>query len=213
MRWAKIYTCCNVIMFIDWNIHYLLFLPVFLLCIFHFFAWLFKCLPYQCQTLLDDKLEPLRLTDEQLEDFSLMLTSQPCSSVEAESSCQRMFPGYAMPGAIVDDLSAKEWEREQRRLSNETKARQPFHRVSSPTRRASAPKSPIDTPVGTNRENSWQPHQAWLPPESGKENALSTLPRPVFNEKETANSDPRVDPLTRNIGKHHRQNQEATNEW
>ena len=142
-----------------------------------------------------------------------MLSSQACSSVEAQSSCQRMFPGYAMPGAIVDDLSEKEWEREQRRLSNERKARQPFHGLSSPTRRTPAPKSPTDTLVGTGRGDSWRPHQAWLPIDSGKESAENVLSAlPVVNQ-EVANSDQRVASLTRQARKHHRQSQEATNEW
>ena len=167
---------------------------------------------YGHQTLLDDKLEPLRLTDEQLEDFSLMLTSQPCSSVEAESSCQRTFPAYAMPGAIVDDLSEKEWEREQRRLSNERTARQSsFYGLGSPTTKTTAPKSPTDTPIGTSRENSWQTHQAWLPANSGEKNGLSASP--VVNEKEVANSFLRVAPLARKAANHQSQNQEVTHEW
>ena len=173
---------------------------------------LLKCPLHGHQTLLDDKLEPLRLTDEQLEDFSLMLTSQPCSSVEAESSCQRTFPAYAMPGAIVDNLSEKEWEREQRRLSNERKARQSsFYELSSPTTKTVAPKSPTDTPVCTTRENSWQPHQAWLPADSSEDNGLSASP--VVSEKEATNSYPGVAPLTRKAGNHQSQTQEVTHEW
>lgn len=118
-----------------------------------------------------------------------------------------------MPGAVVDDLSAEEWEREQRLLSNERKARQVCPKLSSPAR--STPQTfPTKDPVGGS-SNMWRPHQAWQAADTGTENSDVTLRAPpVSTEQQSADSGLTVvSPTREKEGRLQRQKQEATNEW